>query len=162
MPHDSESMREAVSPHLEDFRNRLVAKPPEDGRPAACSARHEVERFATCGWLPSRDGRFLGRFLVTVTPQKSGGAPCTTARANMSAISFRTRRMDNPPDVWTRACPGTPPAAPLTVVLNARMPSRRETSASRGLIYVPLVDRYVVPDDPAVARSSRRDFLAAR
>ncbi len=32
----------------------------------------------------------------------------------------------------------------------ARLPSRSETSAFGGLTYVPLVDGYVVPDDPAV------------
>lgn len=32
----------------------------------------------------------------------------------------------------------------------ARLPSTSETSASRGLTYVPLVDGYVAPDDPAV------------
>jgi para-nitrobenzyl esterase len=40
----------------------------------------------------------------------------------------------------------------------ARLPSRSETSAFGGLTYVPLVDGYVVPDDPAVLMGTNKQL----
>ena len=44
----------------------------------------------------------------------------------------------------------------------ARLPSSSETSGWRGLTYVPLVDGYVVPDDPAVLMGTNKPARSYR